>query len=137
MENEDNKYIGTRKEKIIAVGITILSLVVIIAVGYAFFSASVSNANNEKMQTSTATMSLKFDDNDNGISGTLNLGESITKKFTLENTGTVDAYAKINWVNLINTYLPQSLSYTEAKYKRKRYIHIQMYQQEVMLLRRL
>ena len=112
MENEGNKYVRARKKKIIAVGITILSLVVIMGVGYAFFSASVSNANKETITVGSATISLEFDDNDNGISGTLNLGESITKKFTLENTGTKEAYAKINWVDLVNTYLSGSLSYT-------------------------
>ena len=104
---------------------------------FSFFSSPLTNTNNEKYTTETANIALKFNDNYNGVSGILNLGGSITKRFTLENTGTKDAYAKINWVNLINTYLPQSLSYTEAKYKRKRYIHIQMYQQVVMLLRRL
>ena len=55
---------------------------------------------------------MKFDDGDNGISGTLNLGESIVKKFTLENTGTVDAYGKINWYNIVNTYTSDSLTWT-------------------------
>ena len=110
--NEETKHTRAKKEKALAVGITILSLVVIMGVGYAFFSASVSNANNESLLTETATMSLRFDDNDNGISGTLNLGQSITKKFTLENTGTIDAYGKINWYNLVNTYTSDSLTWT-------------------------
>ena len=101
-----------RKNKKITLIMRIVSLLVIVGVGYAFFSASVSNTNNEKFSTQTATIALEFDDNDNGVSGTLNLGESITKKFTLENTGTKDAYAKINWVNLVNTYLSGNLSYT-------------------------
>ena len=57
-------------------------------------------------------MSLTFADNDNGIGGVLNFGESITKKFTIENTGTLDAYAKISWFNITNTYLEGSLVYT-------------------------
>ena len=60
-------------------------------------------------------MSLKFDNNDNGVSGSLNLGQSIIKKFTLKNTGTVDAYGKINWYNLVNTYTTDSLTWTLEK----------------------
>ncbi len=101
-----------KKNKIMAIFITVAAFLVLGGIGFAFFSSTVSNDNNEKIQTETATMSLKFDDNDNGISGTLNLGQSITKKFTLQNTGTVDAYAKINWYNLVNTYTPNSLTYT-------------------------
>jgi len=100
------------KNKILAAFITFATIIVLGSLTYTYFSASVSNTNNEKIQTSTATMSLVFDDNDNGVSGTLNLGESITKKFTLENLGTVDAYGKINWYNLINTYTADSLTWT-------------------------
>ena len=101
-----------KKNKIMAIFITVAAFLVLGGIGFAFFSSAVSNDNNEKFQTSTATMSLKFDDNDNGISANLNLGESVTKKFTLENTGTVDAYAKIKWHDLVNTYMNGSLSYT-------------------------
>jgi len=100
------------KNKKLAIFITIFTVLMLAGLTYTFFSASVSNANNEKMQTQTATMSLEFDDNDNGVSGILNLGESIVKKFTLENTGTVDAYGQINWYNLVNTYTGNSLSWT-------------------------
>ena len=68
----------------------------IIGITYAYFSSGVSNTNNEKVNANAATLSLVFEDNDNGISGNLSLGQSIIKKFTIENTGTVDAYAKIN-----------------------------------------
>ena len=100
------------KNKVLAIGITLFSIIVLVGITYTFFSAAVSNANNEKINTQTATMRLVFSDNDNGVSGTLNLGQSITKKFTIENIGTVDAYAKINWYNLMNTYDQYSLSYT-------------------------
>ena len=108
----DNSFIPTKKDKTMVIGITVLSLIVLVGVGFAFFSAGLSNANKETVNAGTATIALEFDDNDNGISGNLNLGESITKKFTLENTGTVDAYAKINWYNLVNTYMQNSLTWT-------------------------
>ena len=101
-----------KKNKIMAAFITLATVIVLGGITFTFFSASVSNANNEKINTQTATMRLVFSDNDNGVSGTLNLGESIVKKFTLENTGTVDAYGKINWVDLVNTYTSDSLTWT-------------------------
>ena len=105
------KYDEIKRNKMLVIGITVFSILVLGGVSFTFFSAAVSNSNNEKFTTQTATMSLAFDDNDNGISATLNLGESITKKFTLENTGTVDAYGKINWYNLLNTYTQNSLTW--------------------------
>ena len=111
-KSNNKKYTPTKKEQKLAIFITIFAIMVLGGITYTFFSSVVSNTNNEKIQTSTATMSLKFDDGDNGISGTLNLGQSITKQFTLENTGTVDAYAKINWYNLVNTYTSDSLTWT-------------------------
>ena len=62
-----------KKNKIMAIFITIAAIIVLGGIGFAFFSSTVSNDNNEKFQTQTATMSLKFDDNDNGISANLNL----------------------------------------------------------------
>ena len=108
----DKGNLQRKKDQTLASQITILSLFLIIGVVYAFFSSTLSNANRESASVETATIALRFDDNDSGISGILNLGESIEKRFTLENTGTKEAYAKINWVNLVNTYMQDSLTYT-------------------------
>lgn len=99
------------KEQVLVVFTVMFAIVVLVGITYTFFSVGVSNNDNEKFQTSTATLSLVFDDGDNGINATLNLGESITKKFTIENTGTLDTYAKINWIELVNTYLQGSLTW--------------------------
>lgn len=95
--------------------IIVLVLAILLAVfgaSYAFFSAFVSNTNNQTVNVETGKMILIFSDGDNGISASLNLGESITKKFTIQNTGTLDSYARIEWVDLINTYISDSLTYT-------------------------
>lgn len=84
-----------KNNKIVLI-VSIVSILLVIATCFAYFSAVVVNTNNEKLSTRAGTISLKFDDNDNAVCGRLNLGESITKKFTLENTGTIDAYAKIS-----------------------------------------
>ncbi len=60
----------------------------------------------------TATVSAIFRDGDSGISEELTFGQSITKKFTIENTGTAEARVKMFWNKLVNTYLAQSLTYT-------------------------
>ena len=101
-----------KKQNVLFIMITILMILFVGGITYAFFSAGVSNTNNETINAGTATLSLVFEDNDNGVSGNLSLEQSITKKFTIENTGTVDTYAKINWQNLVNTYMQGSLSYT-------------------------
>ena len=82
-----------KKDKVIALGISIISLLLFIAIGYAYFSSTVSNVNKEKISAETATPTLTFSDNDAGVSGRLNLG------------------ASINFVDLINPYTPQSLTY--------------------------
>ena len=111
MKNFDKE----KKLQFFAVFVTFLTIIVLSGVTYTFFASAVSNTNNEKFSTTTATLSLVFADGDNGVSASLNLGESIVKKFTLENTGTVDAYGKINWYNLVNTYTTDSLTWTLEK----------------------
>ena len=100
-----------RNQVLIIIFATII-LLTVTAVTYAFFTA---NVNNDKAQTVTVTagtMALTFSDNDNGINEVLNFGDSVTKKLIIENTGTLDAVAKISWLNLTNTYLDGSLTYT-------------------------
>lgn len=63
------------------------------------------------MKGQTGNISLIFNDNDNGIKEALEFGGSIEKSFKIENTGTIDAVAKINWSNFVNTYLEGSLTY--------------------------
>ena len=101
-----------KKNSILFYTLTIITIIIFSGIGYAYFSAGVSNTNNEKVNAHAATLSLVFEDNDSGVSGNLSLDQSITKKFTIENTGTVDTYAKINWYNLVNTYTRDSLTWT-------------------------
>jgi len=57
-------------------------------------------------------VSVKFSDNDLGLNAELNFGESVTKKFTIENTGTADAKVKMFFEQMINTYIEGSLTYS-------------------------
>ncbi len=60
----------------------------------------------------TGTLALVFSDGDNGINEELQVGNTITKKFTIENIGTLDGSLSLDWKNLINTYQNGSLSYS-------------------------
>ena len=108
-------YQNRKRNKIIVSVLAIFTFSALIGLTYAFFSANVSNTNHEVITSNSATLSLVFDDNDNGISANLNLEESVTKKFTIENTGTADAFGSINWYNLYNTYGATSLEYNLEK----------------------
>ncbi len=103
-----------QKKKVIFVGLTLSVLMVIIGVSYAFFSSPVEKE-EEKLNFKAGDLVLTFRDNDETVEnteGTWNFGDSIEKELVIENTGTLDSYAKISWDNLINTYLAESLTYT-------------------------
>ncbi len=102
------------KKKIIYIGLIIPVLVVIIGVSYAFFNVPVEKE-EEKISIRSGDLALTFKDNDEAvenIEGTWNFGDTIEKELVIENTGTRDAFAKISWDDLINTYLAESLTYT-------------------------
>ncbi len=82
---------------------------------YAYFVSQVGTNEQEKITIRSGDLALTFRDNDEtveNIEGTWNFGDSIEKELVIENTGSRDAYAKISWNNLINTYLAESLTYT-------------------------
>ena len=79
---------------------------------YAYFISTGNNNQNQSANIQTGNMALTFSDGTSSFQGGLNFGESATKTFTIENTGSLEAKAKINWLNLTNTYLKGSLTYT-------------------------
>ena len=90
-------------------------MIVGLAGTYAYFLASLEETVNERLILKAGTMQLVFKDTDElmtNTEATLNFGDTITKEFEIENIGTLPAYAKISWDNLVNTYLEQSLIYT-------------------------
>ena len=91
--------------------IAVLLLITIIgAVSYAYFTTT-GTTQKQDTSLSMATLSLRFADNDNGIDAELGFGETVTKKFLIENTGTAEASLSLDWNNMINTYLNGSLTY--------------------------
>ena len=99
------------KKKLVLTILIVIVLLVTISISYAYFSIIGTNA-PQTISFNAGTLSLSFRDNDNGIHQTLNFGETVTKKFTIENDGTREAYATMIFKNMINTYLQGSLQYS-------------------------
>ena len=101
-----------RTKRMICLLVAIASVLTIVgSVSYAYFTA-MGEVTPMDATLNTATVSVKFSDNDLGLNAVLNFGESVTKKFTIENTGTADASVKMFFEQMINTYTKGSLTYT-------------------------
>lgn len=93
---------------------------------YAFFITSINNSKNQGININTGTISLIFTDGNPGFNKKLNFGESAEKEFKIENNGTIEALAKINWKNLINTFLNNSLTYSLSYYENEDNIPVEL-----------
>ena len=110
------------KKRIVVFGIIMGTVTLISVLGtYAYFLSSIEETVNERLVVKAGTMQLVFRDTDEIVTNTeatMNFGDIITKEFEIENTGTLSAYAKISWDNIVNTYLEESLTY-KLEYKLK------------------
>ncbi len=107
MDEESNK------KKRIVLGVMLIAVVVVtLASTFAYFVSN-TQSEPEKLTVTTGTLALTFSDNNAGITATsLSLGQSTTKQFKIENTGTLDVTTNMLWNNLVNTYTEGSLTYT-------------------------
>ncbi len=102
----------SNKTKAVLGVIFVASIAVIIgSLSYAYFSLEMGEVKNQELSITSGTMRMTFSDNDSGFNGKLNFGESAEKLFTIENTGTLPVLGKINFVDMVNTYLEGSLTY--------------------------
>ena len=102
-----------RKKQTLILGL-IIAVLAVAAIGgtYAFFIASTTGT-NQTVSVQAGTMALTFADVSTlSTSQSMSLGDSISIKFSIENTGNNDAYAKVLWKNLVNTYQEGSLTYS-------------------------
>ncbi len=101
-----------KTKRVLCLMVGIASILTIVGtISYAYFTA-VGEMRPVQATINTATVSARFADNDTGITGQLSFGESLTKKFTITNTGTAEANVKMYFQGLVNTYLEDSLTYT-------------------------
>ena len=105
----------TKKKQII---ISLCSVILLLAIlSFSYFLISVSNQQNEKVISKTGTMSVVYTDctesaNDcANINKDLKPGESVTKTFRVENTGTVSSGFEIIFKSLTNTFVDNELVY--------------------------
>lgn len=106
MNKNDNK----RNLIIVIISITLI-LLIGVTISYAYISI-MGKIVEEEVSINTGDIRLVFNDEDEvSVTEKLHLGQSITKHFSIENKGSGVSSAKIIWDNLVNTYLPQSLSY--------------------------
>ncbi len=103
-------------KKIVSLVVLCVSIVALTtSLTYAYFVSQVGTNEREKITIKSGDLALTFRDNDETVENTQrtwNFGDTIEKELVIENTGTRDAYAKISWDNLINTYLAELLTYT-------------------------
>lgn len=90
---------------IIAISVTLISLT------YSFFNID-ATSQKEEIKVQTGTLEITFSDGDPSFNKSLEFGTSAEKQFVIENKGTISSYNKINFEELINTYLEGSLTYS-------------------------
>lgn len=87
------------------------TILLILAGTYAYFISNTFH-NDEIIKINAGTMELTFKNIETeNILGNLKLGDSINKYFEIENSGSLDAIAKISFDKMINTYTDGSLTY--------------------------
>lgn len=111
-EQEQQMHNNTTKTGIVLALIVCATVIVTMVGTYAFLTGGLLRYDEERVEVQTATSKIIFDDGDAGINTQLRFTKSVTKKFKIENTGTMDNTSRMNWVNLTNTYIDGSLTYT-------------------------
>jgi len=103
----------TGKRKRIVLGVMLIAVVVVtLASTFAYFVSN-TQSEPETLTVTTGTLALTFSDNNVGMTlNSLQFGQSTTKQFKIENTGTLPVTTNMLWHNLINTYTEGSLTYT-------------------------
>ena len=91
-------------DKKILFGISIVFLFIISAsLSYAYFSSSVTgNENAKDMVVEAGTLRLTYTDSPQIIMQNIKPGQTITKKVTVKNTGTLDTAYNLVWQELVN-----------------------------------
>ena len=101
-----------KKKRLMITLLSVISILMFVGFAYAYLAAGVNNNNAQTASITTGTMNLTFADGTTVLNATqMTIGESVTKTFTIENTGTLDATASMYFKDLVNTYMADSMSY--------------------------
>jgi len=101
-----------KKKRLMITLLLVISILLFAGFAYAYLASGVSNANRQEATITTGTMNLTFADGTTSLEATeMTIGTSVTKTFTVENTGTLDASASMYFEDLVNTYMEGSMTY--------------------------
>jgi len=102
-----------KKKRLMITLLLLITVFMFIGFAYAYLAGGISNANKQTASITTGTMNLVFADGTTSFQAkSITIGESVTKTFTIENTGTLDTIASLYFKDLKNTYMERSLIYT-------------------------
>lgn len=99
------------KYSICAFILAISAITIVGTVSYAYFTA-VSEVTKMDVSLKLGNVNVIFRDEDMGLNAVLDFDQSVTKKFTIENNGVIEASVKMLWNDMVNTYTRGSLTYT-------------------------
>ena len=113
MEEQDKINVGAKsKAKIILVS-SIIFLMSVIGATYAYFTINiVGNDTASSISMDTAGMEITFNNGPQIVVENIFSGDSFTKTFTVQNTGTNTAYYDIKVTEVFNTFIKDELVYT-------------------------
>ena len=86
--------------------LSILIILSIVSLSYAFFTSIITgNETASSDVVETGTLSIVYTNGQELRGESIEPGWSLSKTFTVENTGTVESTYNINWENLTNTFV--------------------------------
>ena len=94
---------------LVFIGVVLISL---ITITYAFFTIIPTTTTEQNVTAQAGTMRLIMNDGNTGWSEVWDFGESKSKTFTLQNTGSLPVTVDLYWKNLVNTFLEGSMVYS-------------------------
>ena len=101
-----------KKKRLMITLLLVISILMCVGFAYAYLAAGVNNNNAQTASITTGTMNLTFADGTTVLNATqMTIGESVTKTFTIENTGTLEATSSMYFKDLKNTYMNGSMTY--------------------------
>ena len=101
-----------RNKKTLIITIVSILLLSVVAVTYAYFASGVNNENPSRVSVQAGNMEMTLTNGSGDITQVLQPGSApIEYTFTIENNGTYNVFAKVSWLDLINTYTQGSLVY--------------------------